>query len=220
MGLGSKDRLGTEPPEFDTGSRNVLPPVTPTQPGRESRLVTYADYAALDDGRRYQVFSGMLVAEPAPTTCHQQIVGNLFRILVSHTEESRAGGVLLLSPVDVVLDSDGRQIEVLQPDIVWVRRERAAIVQEAAIFGVPDLVVEVLSPSSARRDRKHKVQRYCRFGVPHIWLFDPEHRVFEELVRAEDGCHGSAVVYHDQDAVKPLCFPQLVLRLSEVWPRS
>lgn len=180
------------------------------------RLITYADYAALNDGRRYQVFSGMLIFEPAPTTSHQQIVANLFHILADYIRESALGGILLPSPVDVVLDPEGPQIEVLQPDILWIRPERAAIIKKAAVFGVPDLVVEVLSPTNARRDRIEKLQRYHRFGVPHIWLVDSEHRVFEELIRKESG--DLALTHHGQDTVTPHCFPQLAFRLSEVWP--
>lgn len=180
------------------------------------RRVTYSDYAALDDGRRYQVFSGMLVAEPAPTTLHQQVVANLYHLLRDHIDRM-AGGILLPSPVDVILDPE-EQVEVLQPDIVWVRPERSAIVGMAAIFGVPDLVVEVLSPSNAMRDRGEKIPRYCRFGVPHIWILDPEARVLEEIVLAGSGCYEETQVHRGRESVRPRCFPELSLELTRVWP--
>ncbi|MBE3575798.1 MAG: Uma2 family endonuclease [Firmicutes bacterium] len=186
------------------------------RPGSGSPPVTYTEYAALDDARRYQVFSGLLVAEPAPSPGHQRVVGNLLRILTDHIEKAGVGGVLLLSPVDVVLDADGPQIEILQPDLLWIRAERAAIVQETAVFGAPDLAVEVLSPSSAWRDRQEKVRRYREFGVPHIWLVDPRSRVFEELPPAEPG--GSPLVHHGREVFRPRCFPQLSLEPAAVWP--
>ena len=180
------------------------------------RRVTYSDYAALDDGRRYQVLSGILVAEPAPTTLHQQVVANLFHLLRDHIDRM-AGGILLPSPIDVILDPE-EQVEVLQPDIVWVRPERSAIVGMAAIFGVPDLVVEVLSPSNAMRDRSEKIPRYCRFGVPHIWILDPEARVLEEIVLADSGCYEETRVHRGRESVRPRCFPELSLELTRVWP--
>ncbi|MBC7082824.1 MAG: Uma2 family endonuclease [Firmicutes bacterium] len=180
------------------------------------RRVTYSDYAALDDGRRYQVFSGMLVAEPAPTTLHQQVVANLFHLLRDHMDRM-AGGILLPSPVDVILDPE-EQVEVLQPDIVWVRPERSAIVRMAAIFGAPDLVVEVLSPSNAKRDRSEKIPRYCRFGVPHIWILDPEMRVLEEMVLAGPGSYEETLLHRGRETVRLRCFPGLRLELARVWP--
>ncbi|MEW6228266.1 MAG: Uma2 family endonuclease [Bacillota bacterium] len=201
---------GTSPRERDASACSAV-----GQPQVSRKPVTYADYAALDDGKRYQVFSGMLVAEPAPTTFHQQVVMNLSYLLRSHTSQSAVGGVLLASPVDVILDPT-EQIEVLQPDIVWVSRARMEIVKKAAIFGAPDLVVEVLSPSNARRDRQEKVLRYRRFGVPHIWVLDPEDRTFEETVRVGEA-YGVVGLYRDVDIVRPRCFPQLALPLSEVW---
>lgn len=186
------------------------------QPAFRKQLVTYADYAALDDGKRYQVFSGMLVAEPAPTTYHQQVVVRLVHRLKSYIDQASVGGLLLVSPVDVILDP-AQQIEVLQPDIVWVSPERMDIVKKAAIFGTPDLVVEVLSPSNARRDRLEKVGRYRRFGVAHIWVLDPEHCLFEETVRTEGG-YESSRTYMESEIVQPRCFPGLLLSLSELWP--
>lgn len=180
------------------------------------RRVTYSDYAALDDGRRYQILSGILVAEPAPTTLHQQVVANLFHLLRDHIDRM-AGGILLPSPVDVILDPE-EQVEVLQPDIVWVRPERSAIVGMAGIFGVPDLVVEVLSPSNAKRDRSEKIPRYCRFGVPHIWILDPEMRVLEEMVLAGPGSYEETLLHRGRETVRLRCFPGLRLELARVWP--
>jgi len=184
------------------------------------RRVTYSDYAALDDGRRYQVLSGILVAEPAPTTLHQQVVANLFHVLRDHIDnhiDRMAGGILLPSPVDVILDPE-EQVEVLQPDIVWVRPERSAIVGMAAIFGVPDLVVEVLSPSNAMRDRSEKIPRYRRFGVPHVWILDPEMRLLEEMVLAGPGSYEETLLHRGRETVRPGCFPGLRFELARVWP--
>lgn len=200
----------TSPREQDASARGAV-----GQPQVQRKPVTYDDYAALDDGKRYQVFSGMLVAEPAPTTFHQRVVVNLVYLLKYHTNQQGVGGILLPSPVDVILDPI-EQIEVLQPDIVWVSPERMEIVKKAAIFGAPDLVVEVLSPSNARRDRQEKVLRYRRFDVPHIWVLDPEGRTYEETVRVGEA-YGAAGLYRDADIVRPRCFPQLALPLSEVW---
>src|SRR5690554_6554101 len=105
-----------------------------------SDVWNYERYAALDDGVRYQVFSGRLVREPTPFTWHQLAIGQLYWELWPCIET--AGGKLLLSPIDVVLDAGGPEIEVLQPDLLWVRRDRiAAVVERRRIAGPPDLVV-------------------------------------------------------------------------------
>ena len=140
--------------------------------------LTYHDYRLLpDDGKRYEVIEGDLYMTPAPVTRHQIIVGRLIHCLLSYLETHPVGTVLS-APCDVVLsDSD-----IVQPDVLYVRNDSAAHVTEHNVQGPPDVVVEILSPGTAARDRDLKRKRYERFGVQEYWLVDPDHNTLEILV--------------------------------------
>jgi Uma2 family endonuclease len=126
-----------------------------------------------DDGRRHEVVLGELLVTPAPSWYHQRIVGRLFQIL---TDACNKLGTLeaIIAPADVSWADD----TLVQPDIFVVSKE-AAIAGERAPAPALALVVEVLSPSSARQDRFPKRALYQRQGVPTIWLVDPEERLVE-----------------------------------------
>ena len=150
---------------------------------------TYERYYALDDEQRYEVINGELLMVPGPGTFHQSIVGALFIRLTRHAEESGAGTVFV-SPLDVVLDD----INVVQPDVLFIRNDHLEIIDPRAIRGVPDLVVEILSPGTRRRDRMVKAQLYARAGVPEYWIVDPPARCIEVFSLGETGyaLHSSA----------------------------
>src|SRR5437879_10728410 len=131
--------------------------------------LTYEDYCALpDDGLRYEIVDGMLFAEPSPRRAHQEAVGNLFAILHGYVRAHDLGKVYV-APFDVILDPRTTVV----PDLVFVVRDRLGIVAERGVEGAPDLLVEVLSPGTARRARVRKLNAYARHSVRHYWLADP-----------------------------------------------
>jgi len=128
-----------------------------------------------DDGNRYELLDGEIVVSPAPLTKHQRIVGAGFMLLVA---AERAGyGQVYVAPVDVVLDEHN----VVQPDVLFVISERLSIVMEKNIQGAPDLVIEVLSPSTSSKDLGDKLSTYERFGVRYCWLVSPEAEVIRRF---------------------------------------
>jgi Uma2 family endonuclease len=153
----------------------VTPPAAGQTAVPRRKRWTYDDYAAIpDDGQRYEIVWGELYVMPAPSLLHQRIVLRLGALLYSLV--ARLGlGEVFVSPVDLKLAED----VTVQPDIVFVSREREAILTEANLSGAPDLVVEVLSPSTAAYDRATKGDVYAAFGVPHYWLLNPRGRSFE-----------------------------------------
>lgn len=144
-------------------------------------VLTYADYAAIpEDGRRYELQDGELSVTPAPGTTHQGILRDLLGVLNEHVK--RVGfGVVFPAPVDCILSDT----TVLQPDVVFVATARRALVTERGIEGAPTLVVEILSPSTARTDRTVKASLYARHGVPWYWIVDPTTRTIEALALRE-----------------------------------
>jgi Uma2 family endonuclease len=146
-------------------------------------VLTYADYASLpDDGRRYELHEGLLSVTPAPGTRHQRLLRDLLVVFDAHVR-SRGLGEVFVSPVDCILSDD----TVLQPDLAFVEAARGHIVTERGIEGAPTLVVEVLSPSTARVDRDVKTAIYARHGVPHYWIVDAEGRTIEAFSLAGPG---------------------------------
>jgi Uma2 family endonuclease len=174
--------------------------------------LTYEDYCALpDDGLRYEIIEGFLFSEPSPRRAHQQVAGNLFVILLTHVREHNLGEVFI-APFDVILN----RRTVVVPDLVFVTQDRAGVVTERAVEGNPDLIVEILSPSTARRDRVAKLNAYARRGVPHCWLVDPAARTLEAFELSE-GSYRLAVAVGGDETFQPGLFPGLVLPLSELW---
>jgi Uma2 family endonuclease len=142
---------------------------------------TYADYAALPEGAPYQLIGGQLVVSPSPTLQHQRVLGRIFRIVSGFVEENGLGEVLI-APIDLRLEDS----DVYQPDLVFVAAADGDRLGERAIEGAPDLVVEVLSPSTAGYDLRQKRDAYERHGVKEYWIVDPAARRIE-VYALEDG---------------------------------
>jgi Uma2 family endonuclease len=132
--------------------------------------LTYDDYLTFpNDGRRHELVDGEHFVTPAPNTKHQRLVGRLHFELQSHLAAHPAGEVLL-SPYDVVLSD----LDVVEPDLVYVARENQSRITEANLQGPPDLAVEVVSESNRRHDEVTKRKLYERAGVREYWIVDPE----------------------------------------------
>jgi len=136
-------------------------------------------YELPEDGNQYELYDGVLELKPSPTTAHQRISGNIEWIL---NDCCRSDYIIIDSPVDVVLS----ERETRQPDIVMIHRSRERIIEERAIVGPPDLVIEILSPSTAKTVRTRKKDSYARFGVEEYWIADPLNLTVEQY-RLEPG---------------------------------
>ncbi len=150
------------------------PPTVPSEPGPYRR----ADYAALPDEPRCELIHGRFYLSPSPTRLHQFLVTQFWQLL--HVVAEERGGEALVSPMDVHLADH----TIVQPDVLYVSPDRREILQDW-IEGAPDLVVEVLSPSTARMDRVLKLNRYAEADVLEYWLVDPAARTIE--FRVNDG---------------------------------
>lgn len=155
---------------------------TESPPGPRGDLGPYreADYLALPDEPRCELLYGRLLVMAAPTLRHQRVVGKLYRILSDLAD--RYGDEAFVSPVDVAVADHS----IVQPDVIYVTRARSSTLG-ARIDGAPDLVVEVLSPGSARRDLGEKLRLYAEFGVTEYWVVDASLGTFEFLQRDGDG---------------------------------
>ena len=146
-------------------------------PGPRQGEWTYSDYAALDDGHRYEIVNGVLLMTPAPSWSHQEIVGRFFRFLSAYVESTGLGGAFV-APIDVELSPD----DVFQPDIVVLLKESREKLKDRHIVGAPDLVIEVTSPGTRVFDRLNKYDAYARARVPEYWLANPKTQSVEVLM--------------------------------------
>lgn len=174
----------------------------------------YEAYLRLpDDGRRHEVLDGEHVVSPAPSVRHQTVVANLLRLLGQWVYDHDLGRVWT-APLDVVLGPN----DIVQPDLVFVSKDRLRIAGASAVHGAPDLVVEVVSPSTRVRDVESKRRIYEAAGVLAYWLIDPDACSVEVLVRADSslrpaGRFGEAAT----DSLSSTMFPDLHLSLEDLF---
>lgn len=140
------------------------------------KVWTYDDYLGVGDEVFFEIINGKAFMSPAPELFHQRWAGRLYFAMQRHVEANKIGEVLF-APVDVVLDEKN----VVQPDLVFVSNANAGLLERRGIMGAPDLVVEIISPTSLRRDRYDKRELYARFGVKEFWLADVANRSIEIL---------------------------------------
>ncbi len=177
----------------------------------EKRKFTYADYQTWPDEERWEIIDGEAYSmTPAPSEKHQRISANIFSALTSLFKNKPCR--TYYAPFDVVLDD----FNVVQPDLLVVcDRDK---ITEANIQGAPDLVVEILSPSTKLKDKREKKALYERFGVREYLVVYPDDEMVEQY-KLIDGRYAMDVLNWDEKL--PLfAFPELVVDLWEVFDKT
>jgi Uma2 family endonuclease len=178
------------------------------------RKLTYRDFVKFpDDGKRHELIDGVHYVTPTPVSPHQIILGNLHFLIRLHLE-SHPGGRVFLSPLDVILS----MFDVVEPDLLFISERRMAILTDKWIHGAPDLVVEIGSKSTRRRDEGVKLKLYERYDVTEYWVVDPDAEVIrvyrqrdKHLRRVEELSRA-----HDERLTSPL-LPGMSLPLSRIF---
>lgn len=179
---------------------------------RVEKRFTYAEYATWDDNQRWELIDGLPYnMTPAPRTGHQNLLGNLFREFSVFFRGKQCRP--FIAPTDVVFDD----FNVVQPDLLVVC-DRSKIT-DANIQGAPDLIVEILSPATSRKDRREKKALYERSGVREYILVDPANEVVERYPLV-DGKYGAEEVFGWDESMSLLLFPDLELNLWEIFEKE
>ena len=176
------------------------------------RIYTYEDYVKLqekDDKNNYEVVGGKLILVPKPKPYHQEIVGRLITEINVFLRQNNLGKIY--SDVDVVLGN-----QVVSPDLIFIAKERFSIITDTNIQGSPDLVVEVLSPSTQKYDRKEKSQLYYASKVKEYWLIDPALQLVEVFFAGEMEWN-RAGVYDELDVLTSPLLTGLQLELKNIF---
>jgi Uma2 family endonuclease len=178
---------------------------------------TYEDYLRLpDDGNRYEVIWGSLYVTAAPIYPHQYAVLKLSRFLDEHVSAAELGTVLT-APFDVLLPLGiGTPVE---PDVLFFRAGNEPVGEDKNFEGVPDLIAEVLSPKTRRRDRTVKLQAYQDAGVPEYWLVDPRDRTVEIYILGRDLRYTEHCRGGEGDRVRSAVLPGFDLAVAGLFPR-
>ena len=166
---------------------------------------------APDDGKIYEVIEGELFMSPPPLWWHQRGLGKLYLFVGTHVYSHHLGEVVT-APIGVVLDEENG----LEPDLVYVSRERAHIISRRGVEGAPDLVVEVLSPGTQARDRGIKMRRYAASGVPHYWIVDPVAQTLEAYRLGPTGYELTGT-YGPGAIFRPELFSGLEIPIDALW---
>jgi Uma2 family endonuclease len=168
----------------------------------------YREYRCFpDDGRRHEIIDGDHYVTPAPSTVHQTISKRFQHQL--YTQVELAGlGIVFNAPVDVQL----AEYDIVQPDLVVILADRTRMITPTKVNGVPDLIIEILSPSNAAHDTALKKQLYERTGVAEYWIVDPDNQQLERY-RLSDGVYS---LEPHADPATALA-GRLSVRLADIW---
>lgn len=172
--------------------------------------LTYGDYALIpSDGKRHEIIDGEHVVTPTAETYHQTVSRRVQFQLYRQIEEPGQGEVFN-APTDLQLS----EVDIVQPDLIVVLTAKKSIITRTRIKGIPDLVVEITSKDSAKRDRLLKKELYQKAGIPEYWILDPKNRVVEQYVLKEGvyslvGKHRAEISFQQLPGVK--------VDLTKVW---
>ena len=172
---------------------------------------TYEDYLNTPEGERYELIDGELILVASPNEEHQIVSIELGSLMHYYAKAGDLGRVFH-APFDIVFSDS----EVVQPDIMFISKEREHIRTGANVQGAPDLVVEILSPSSLGRDWGYKRELYAKYGVKEYWIADPVHRMVSVML-LRDGILELGGAYVEGDTVTSTALEGFSVEISAIF---
>lgn len=182
---------------------------------------TYGDYLTWPEGERWEIIDGEAFdMSPAPTPIHQEVLSNLHGLFWNYLRDKPCK--VYPAPLDVRLP-DGKEADegirtVIQPDMIIVCDEKK--IDSRGLRGTPDIVIEILSSSSASRDHILKRRLYERHGAKEYWIIDPGNRIVFVYRLTSKRVFGNVETLNDQDKITTPILPGLTIDLSEVFPKQ
>jgi Uma2 family endonuclease len=179
------------------------------------KKVSYAEYLTWSGDPRYEIINGISYMLAAPSGQHQrivsQLVGEFYLFLKGKNCE------VYTAPFDVRLAGveDEEEYQVVQPDISIICDNKK--LDDKGCKGAPDLIAEVLSPSTWRRDRIEKLNQYQKYGVREYLLIYPNERIIEQYLLGENAKYGTPNIFMEEDVYHSQIFPEFVLKMSKLF---
>ena len=178
----------------------------------KKKKYTAEDYMQLEEGAPFQLINYDLIMSPSPIPFHQQIVFALSEIIVLYNIKIGRRGQWMYAPADVKFDEGN----VLQPDILYIAEERKAELIKDRIEGAPDLVIEILSPSTAYYDLRQKKNIYEKYGVKEYIIIDPIEQS-DELYALKDGIYYQHQKAQNNEVLNSKLLPGFSIGLSSLF---
>lgn len=181
------------------------------------KKLTYREFREMEfednDPYLYELLKGILVRKSSPTFVHQRILTNILFEFKLYIREKKTGEIFP-APLDVVLDEENAP----QPDLVYVSNENSAVLNELelVIIGTPDLVIEILSPGTAKRDKTLKKDIYEQFGVQEYWLVDPGNKTIE-VYTLQNNRYALFLFADAEESVKSALLSELDIPLTRIF---
>lgn len=195
---------------------SLMPWIDHSAPSGPVVKLTYDDFLRFpEDGKRHELIDGEHCVTPSPNLCHQRILGNLFEAFRMHLRE-HPGGEVFCAPFDVVLSD----LDIVEPDLLYVSRERSAeVLTPQHVRGAPNLVIEIASKGTRRRDETIKRRLYERAGVSEYWVVDPIVDVIRIYRQSGTGFAPATELRRDAgDSIDTPLMPGLAIALSGIFP--
>ncbi|PDW01895.1 hypothetical protein CJ255_16835 [Candidatus Viridilinea mediisalina] len=191
----------------------VLPTDAPTVLGPPQGRWTYADWEGLpDNGQIYEVIQGVLYMTTAPSNFHQWIILSLVQHLALPAK-LQGLGYAFTAPIGLLIPG----CDPVQPDFVFVRQANAGIIRDRRIRGVPDLIIEILSPNNVIYDTQVKLRAYAHAGVPEYAIVDPMTRSLAYYRLESVGRYAGAETFDEQAQLSFACLPELNLVVADLF---
>ncbi|KGK91570.1 hypothetical protein DP73_03070 [Desulfosporosinus sp. HMP52] len=181
------------------------------------RKYTYTDYLLFPDDERWEIIDGVPYMQSAPSWQHQSISRELLRQFANFLLGKPCE--VFAAPFDLGLSEAGKKdkdiTDVYQPDLVVICDKNQ--LKGTGYFGVPDLVIEILSPSTAKKDRLLKFNMYEKFGVKEYWIVEPDVKLVSVFILQGNKRYGRPELYTELNDVKVSIFPDLIIKLNTVF---
>lgn len=166
-----------------------------------------------DDGVHRELIGGEIFVTPSPVTRHERLLVRLTLSVGNHLQAHPEQGELFISRFDVIMSPH----DVVEPDLLVVLGDQAEILNDKNIRGTPGLIVEILSPSSRKRDQTLKRQLFDREGVREYWIVDPDRTQIAVLRRGDDGSFPLTATLHTTDTLMTPLLPRWSLSLERLF---
>jgi Uma2 family endonuclease len=191
----------------------VIPTDAPSVTGPPQGQWTAADWDTLpDDGNRYEIIEGYLYMTTAPSFFHQWIIQRCVRHIGIPAEDQELA-YFVIAPIGVFMPG----CDPVQPDFLLVLKANEHIIHDRRIYGVPDLIVEVLSPTSVDYDEGVKFQAYANAGVPEYVVINPANPTLTHYRLAEPGRYDKIGTYGESETVTIACLPSISLHVANLF---
>lgn len=183
---------------------------------QEKEKYSYKDYLGWPEDERWEIIDGTAYMQAAPSRIHQEISGELHRQFANYLQGKPCRVYHAPFCVRLDVEKDDNDIKnVVEPDITVVCD--SSKLDERGCKGSPDMIIEILSPSTGKKDKVIKFNKYEKAGVKEYWILEPDQKLVSVFLLQSTGRYGRPQMYTDEDQIKVSIFPDLTIELNTIF---